>query len=48
MLVPTGLSKKEREAYDKEHVRTLPKDINKGPRSGLRPAGGDKKPKAKK
>ena len=42
MLVPSGLSKKEREAYDKIHVPKSKKFLNRGPRAGLRPVGGGK------
>jgi len=43
MLVPTGLSKKERKAYDEIHTPTIPSKINVGPKGGLRPVGGVKK-----
>jgi len=44
MLVPSGLSKKEREAYDKRHVPKARKLINTGPAGGLRPVGGKEVP----
>ena len=46
MLVPTGLTKKEREAYDKKNARTVSSKVNIGPRAGLRPPGGDKEKKS--
>ncbi len=41
MLVPTGMSPKERKEYDKVHV-PKPMPNNPGPKAGLRPPGGDK------
>ena len=44
MLVPPGLSKKERAEYDKVHVPKAKEFINVGPKGGLRPPGGSKAP----
>ena len=44
MLIPTGLSKKERKAYVKRYTHQLdPKKINVGPKAGLQPPGGYKR-----
>ena len=45
MLIPTGLSKKEKEAYVKKYAPKARKFVNVGPRAKLRPVGGDKKVK---
>ena len=43
MLVPVGLSKKERAKSDDRNVPKAKKFVNVGPKAGLRPVGGDKK-----
>ena len=47
MLIPVGLKGKERAEYVKKHTHQV-RDINVGPKSGLRPPGGDKKEGKKK
>lgn len=42
MLVPSGLSKKERKEYDERYAPKQKQFVNKGPAGGLRPPGGDK------
>lgn len=42
MLIPPGMSKKERDAYVKKNTHQM-KNLNQGPKAGLRPPGGDPK-----
>jgi len=46
MLIPVGLIGKERDAYVKRHTHQIGK-TNAGPKPGLRPIGGNKKPEKK-
>ena len=48
MLIPPGLTKKQRKEYDERNVHKAKKFINVGPAAGLRPVGGDKTIKPEK